>query len=514
MSFRFASPARLLLWTSVVLGIGVLLGSGIPEQRRGTAVEASTGLSSAPATPLPRSSGSTDPFVSVADAVLPGVVSVEARRWMRHPDLSANDSESTDPEASGEEEGEEDSEASPLPWGEAEEIPVPSSGSGFVFDAAGHVFTNNHVVKGASRIRVHLADGRELNASVVGVDPQTDVAVLRVASDTPLPIVPLGDSDGVRIGEWVAAIGNPLGIFDGSLTVGVVSAKGRNEVSIRGGTPIFQDFLQTDASINFGNSGGPLVNSRGEAIGINTAFSGPGDGIGFAIPINLAREVAQSLIERGKIVRGYLGVVLQDLDPDLAQGFQLPNTHGAIVREVQPGTPAAAGGLRAGDVVVALDGEQVRDVASFRLRVARLGVGRKVAIQIYRYGSPQEIHVVLAERPSLAGDPAEDETPAHADPTRVGLSLKPVPRDAEVGRLVPERALVVDKLEADGVGAEVGLRVGDVILAVDGAAPGSEREFERELAEAFEARRPAVLHIARGQGQWFVALPYRPEIHP
>ncbi|MBK8231636.1 MAG: trypsin-like peptidase domain-containing protein [Candidatus Eisenbacteria bacterium] len=473
--------ARFVLWTGAVLVLGALVGVGASSGLRPGAVAASASTGDA-------GTGGESPFVGVAETVLPGVVSVEARRWVRHPALDLED----------------ESERPGLP---DDEIEVPSSGSGFIFDPSGIVFTNAHVVNGASGVWVHLFDGRNLEAEVIGADSETDVAVLRVRDDAPLPSVPLGDSEALKIGDWVAAIGNPLGMFEGSLTVGVVSAKGRNEVSIRGGAPTYQDFIQTDASINFGNSGGPLVNRRGEAVGINTAFSGPGNGISFAIPMNLAREIADGLVSSGRVVRGYLGVVLQDVNPDLAAGLKLKNRRGALVREVQPGTPAEEAGMRAGDVILEYDGERVRDVPGLRLRVARSGVGRKVPIVIHRFGAELRFEVAPAERPGADRDTESAPKTDHPDPTELGLGVARLPRDAQVGSEVLSAGVLVESVDPAGVGADIGIETGDVVLEVDGAVVAHPDAFADALRHARGEARPAVLRLARGDARWYVALP-------
>src|SRR5437762_9139798 len=238
---------------------------------------------------------------------------------------------------------------------------VPSSGSGFIIDREGRVLTNNHVVRDAETIKVTLNDGRTFKATTVGTDPATDVAVIKI-DGTNLPVLPLGDSDQLRIGDWAIAIGNPLGDLRGSVTVGIVSAQGRSNLNIFGGTPDFQDFIQTDASINFGNSGGPLCNIRGEAIGINTAINPSGQGIGFAIPINLARHVADQLVAHGKVSRAMLGVNLADLTPEIAEGFGIHGDQGVVIQEVLKNQPAERAGIRRNDVIVEFEGQPVSDV--------------------------------------------------------------------------------------------------------------------------------------------------------
>jgi S1-C subfamily serine protease len=213
-------------------------------------------------------------------------------------------------------------------------------------DRQGHILTNNHVVRDASDITVTLSDHRKFKAKVVGTDPSTDVAVIKIVADGDLPVVPLGDSDDVRIGDWAIAIGNALGELEGTLTVGVISAKGRSNLSIVGGAPAYQNFIQTDASINFGNSGGPLLNIRGEAIGINTAINPTGSGIGFAIPINIAKHISEQLIAHGKVTRGYLGIVPQELTPELAESWGMKSVKGILVREHQQGSAGGEGRAR------------------------------------------------------------------------------------------------------------------------------------------------------------------------
>ncbi len=261
---------RHALWTVLVLGIGAVVGVALVSwlaPRRETPRAAAQSAAELPI------------FSPIVAKVLPGVVSIDVEKRFRHGDFGLDD------------EG---------LWGDSDpnfpnqEFEIPSSGSGFVMDQQGHIITNDHVVRDGIRIDVHLSSGKTLPARLVGRDPMSDIAVVQVDSDTPLPTVPLGDSDSLQIGDWVIAIGNPLGMLEGSVTAGIVSGKGRSDLAINGGSPTYQDFIQTDASINPGNSGGPLVNERGEAIGVNTAYNAPGNGIGFAIAINMVRSVASN----------------------------------------------------------------------------------------------------------------------------------------------------------------------------------------------------------------------------
>jgi len=269
-----------------------------------------------------------------------------------------------------------------------------SLGSGVIIDKRGFVLTNNHVIKEADAILVRLANRKEYPARVIGQDPRTDVAVIRVETDQDLPEARLGDSDGLHVGEWAVAIGNPFGL-NHTLTVGVVSATGRSDVGITSQ----EDFIQTDASINPGNSGGPLLNIRGEVIGINTAIVAVGQGIGFAIPINLARKVAQDLIREGRVTRGWLGAGLTRLTREAARGLGVEPDAGVLVEQVLPGGPAEAAGIRAGDVIAAIRGRQVRTPAEVRALVAEAEVGKPLELTLLRDRRELRVAVVIREQP-------------------------------------------------------------------------------------------------------------------
>jgi Do/DeqQ family serine protease len=271
-----------------------------------------------------------------------------------------------------------------------------SLGSGVIVDEEGTILTNHHVVEHAAEVRVALGDGREVAARVLGVDPRTDLAVLRVEAGD-LPRATLGDSDALQVGDIVLAFGNPFGL-GGTVTMGIVSAIGRGNI----GVADYEDFIQTDAAINPGNSGGALVNTRGEVIGINTAIfsrSGGYQGIGFAIPSNMAREVLVSILENGRVVRGYAGLALQALTPDLARAFGLDDTRGAVVTAVDPGGPVARAGLRRGDVVVALRDRPVANDEELRTRMSRLKPGDRAGLDVLRNGRRIAIEMTLAEPP-------------------------------------------------------------------------------------------------------------------
>jgi Do/DeqQ family serine protease len=270
----------------------------------------------------------------------------------------------------------------------------PGLGSGVIIDKRGLVLTNFHVVKGADEILIRLSDKREYRGQILGTDPKTDLALVKFQPDQEITVASLGNSDALRVGEWAIAIGNPFGL-DQTVTVGVISATGRSDVGIA----TYENFIQTDASINPGNSGGPLVNLKGQVIGVNTAIVAAGQGIGFAIPINMVKRVVDQLVDKGKVVRGWLGVALQPLSPDLAQSLGLAGTKGAVVGSTITGSPAAQAGLQQGDVIVAYDSTPVDDYRHVQRLVAETRVGKSVTLQIVRKKQKMDVAVTIAEVP-------------------------------------------------------------------------------------------------------------------
>jgi serine protease Do len=270
----------------------------------------------------------------------------------------------------------------------------PGLGSGVIIDKRGLVLTNFHVVKGADEILIRLSDKREYRGQILGTDPKTDLAVVKFQPDHEITVANLGNSDALRVGEWAIAIGNPFGL-DQTVTVGVISATGRSDVGIA----TYENFIQTDASINPGNSGGPLVNLKGQVVGVNTAIVAAGQGIGFAIPINMVKRVVDQLVDKGKVVRGWLGVALQPLSPDLAQSLGLAGTNGAVVGSTITGSPAAQAGLQQGDVIVAYDSTPVDDYRHVQRLVAETRVGKSVTLQIVRKKQKMDVAVTIAEVP-------------------------------------------------------------------------------------------------------------------
>jgi serine protease Do len=270
-----------------------------------------------------------------------------------------------------------------------------SLGSGVIIDKGGLILTNNHVIKDADEITVKFANKQEAKGKIVGTDPKTDLAVIRVSTKEDLPVVALGNSDALHVGQWAIAIGNPFGL-DHTLTVGVISATGRSEVGIAA----YENFIQTDASINPGNSGGPLLNIRGEVIGINTAIVASGQGIGFAIPVNMARKVMDDLVKKGKVTRGWLGVGIQPLTPELAKSFALSADEGILVNQVMPKSPAEAAGLKTGDLILSVDGRPVKDPRELQRIIAETEIGKSLDFTILRDKTKQTVKVQVGEMPA------------------------------------------------------------------------------------------------------------------
>jgi len=270
-----------------------------------------------------------------------------------------------------------------------------SLGSGVIIDKGGLILTNNHVVKDADEISIKFANKQEVKGKVVGTDPKTDLAVIRASAKDDLPVALLGNSDTLRVGEWAIAIGNPFGL-DHTLTVGVISATGRSEVGIAA----YENFIQTDASINPGNSGGPLLNIRGEVVGINTAIVASGQGIGFAIPINMARKVMDDLVKRGKVTRGWLGVGIQPLTPELAKSFGVTAEEGVLVNQVMPKSPAESAGLKTGDLILGVNGKPVKDPRHLQRIIAETEIGQSIELTVMRDKARRTVKVQVGEMPA------------------------------------------------------------------------------------------------------------------
>ncbi len=376
---------------------------------------------------------------------------------------------------------------------------VQGAGSGFVISPEGFIVTNNHVVEGAREVKVTFASGDEYPARVVGRDPKVDIALVKVDPKASLPSVALGDSDKLRIGDWVLAIGNPFGL-EGTVTAGIVSAKGR----VIGAGP-YDDFLQTDAAINPGNSGGPLFNLRGEVVGINTAIVAGGQGVGFAIPINLAKTLLPQLREEGRVTRGWLGVVIQPVTPSLARSLKLKEARGALVADVLPDSPAARAGLKQGDVITHVQGQKIEESNALPRLVAGLKPGTKVELGVLRDGRTQTLTLPLGRMPdedqAASAGGGEDD---HA--ARVGVALADVPRAlARQLNLPPGRGALVTAVEASSPADRAGVRPGDVIVEVNRHPVASPQAVVEAIRKA-PASEPLLVRIAREGGQLYAAL--------
>ena len=378
----------------------------------------------------------------------------------------------------------------------------PSLGTGFIINTNGYIVTNNHVVEEADEITVTLASKEEFDATLIGRDPKTDLALLRVDSPLPLPTVPFGDSEDLEVGEWVLAIGNPFGLGH-TVTAGIVSAKGR----IIGAGP-YDDFIQTDASINPGNSGGPLFNMRGEVVGINTAIMRSGQGIGFAIPINMAKNVLSQLYDKGNVTRGWLGVAIQNISPEMLNAFQLDDANGALVSAIITDAPAEKAGLRQGDVIVGFHGNKVDDSSALPGLVAVVSPGTTVNVEVIRNGQRLTIPVTLGE---LEDD--EAARIASLEPSGVaellGLQVEAIDEDmARELRTNDERGVVVTDVADHSPAAEAGVQPGDIIREVNRQTVDNLDTYEDATA-ALQENEPVLLLLERRGNHHYVAL--RPE---
>ncbi len=376
------------------------------------------------------------------------------------------------------------------------------AGSGFIITSDGYIMTNNHVVGEADEIDVKLSDGRKFKAKVIGTDPKSDVAVIKIDAKQ-LPTIPLGDSEKLEVGEWVLAIGNPFGLAH-TVTVGVVSAKGRSHLGIND----YEDFIQTDAAINPGNSGGPLINIHGEVIGMNTAIfsrSGGSMGIGFAIPINMAKAVKNQLIKNGKVVRGWLGVIIQDIDENLAESFGLKSSEGVLVAEVSPDSPAAKGGLKQGDVILKLNGKTVNDVGELRNKIALTSPGTTVKFDILRDGKKKAIKVKIGEQP----DARIVSKANHELLGKLGMVVQDLtPELAQQFGYKEGEGVLVAEVEPGSPAASVGIRPGQLIEETNRVSVHDMKEFLEALKISEKTGR-VLFRIRDGEYGRYVAIRIR-----
>ena len=466
------------------------------------------------ATPLPEGVGRYT-FAPIVEKVSPSVVTIatsklQKRNTSRNPYFN-------DPMfrryfgLPDEDNGDEDGPKAPRGGGGKKKLERAGLGSGVVVAADGYILTNNHVIDGADEIIVTLGkDKHEYKATKIGNDPATDVAVLKIDA-TNLPAVTFADSDKTRVGDVVIAIGNPFGLTQ-TVTMGIVSALGRKgiERGVSSGATHYEDFIQTDASINPGNSGGALVDAEGRLIGINTAIfsmSGGNQGIGFAVPGNLARGVMESLIKTGKVSRGFLGVALQPLSEDLAKQFKMENTNGALVAEVTGKSPAEKAGLQSGDVVVEVGGKKVEGPTELQMTIASMAPGTKAELKVIRDGKDKQFTVELGERPGDKGL-AATPPPKATDPDVLdGVTVADIDAETRKQYELPEstKGVVIAEIDPDSPSAEAGLKVGDVIMEAN-REPVTTAKQAVDLSEKLKKEKKVLLRVSTKGASRYVVI--------
>jgi serine protease Do len=483
-----------VLLVGIGIVIGVMVASDLGWLPSGTAgPEPKPSVTVRPVATAPQSpitSGSARNFVEIAKIVKPTVVNISATRSGR---------------------GGEGFQGSPFDdpffrrfFGEEffkrEPRKERGQGSGVIVDANGLIITNNHVVNKADEIKVVLSDKREFKAKLIGTDTKTDVAVLKIES-TGLPVIPWADSDQLEVGEFVLAVGNPFGLTQ-TVTMGIVSAVGRASMGIAE----YEDFIQTDAAINPGNSGGALVNVRGELVGINTAIfsqTGGNMGIGFAVPSNLARSMMDQLVKTGKVVRGWLGVSIQELTPELATQFGIRDTKGVLVSDIMDDSPAKKAGVERADVIVEFDGKPMDSPTHLRNAVAQTPIGKKVSLKIVRDKKPKTLDVTIAEQPKSVAQAGSEDNGDVTAPTGVLSDLEVRELTEELagryGLKSSERGVVITRVKPGSTAEEMGVREGDIVVEVNRKPVTSLKAYERIVSGL--AKDQAVLLLLKRQGR-------------
>ena len=503
MNRRF-TLITVLLTASVAFFLGVLVSgpASVPAPLRASSAVALAQASPSDSRPVATGGISTVNFADVIGRVNAAVVNIDSTSrggghklpsW--HPPF--------DPFGGPDNGGPHDRQKDP---------PRRGAGSGFIIDPSGLILTNNHVVEGAERLTVKLADGRSLHARLVGADPDIDIALIKVDCATPLPAAPLGDSTHLRVGEWVCAIGNPLA-YEHSVTVGVISYMGRKLWD-----PALDEYIQTDAAINFGNSGGPLVNTQGDVIGVNAAISSRASNIGFAVPINQATAILPQLKAHGKVARGYIGVRLREMDPDLQRSLKLERVQGALVEDVTAGSPGDRAGVRTYDVIQGVDDVRVTTDDDLVRSVAAMQPGNVIHLRLLRDGHPRTVTVKLAERPSR---PTGDEVVRSSQqdggagrPVPIGLTVKDLDKDTVARLGIPRNltGVLVTQVDLLSPAYDGEIERGSVVLEINRTPVASTADFRRITGAArtgdaltFHLYVPSVgrheLHTIQVEGQ-------------
>ena len=481
---------RILSTIAIVIAsvaFGILISADLGFMRRSnaqTALQTQSGAS-VPAVTIPS-------FADVAARVMPAVVSIRSTEIVKTSDRRRQFGidpfefffpDPNDRRRFGQQQEEDDEQAQ------------RSGGSGFIISPDGYILTNNHVIEGATKVDVHFgADengngGRTVPATIVGRDPATDLALLKIDADQPLPSIRLGDSEKIRKGDWAIAIGHPF-TFENTLTVGVISAKGRS-LGLSPETSSFENFIQTDAAINFGNSGGPLLNIAGEVVGINTAIRGGGaQGIGFATPVNTAKTLLPQLKE-GKVVRGYLGMAIGDVTAEIQEAFNLPEARGALVQSVDPGKPADKAGIRHGDVVIDVDGKPIRNNRELIDYISYLPVGTEVKVGVIRGGQRVVLTARTAERPAEGATAAAEESVIEPVRDKLGLTVQNLTPELRRLHNVPENVngIIVTDVKNVSPAGEANMNEGDIIREVQGQRVTNVDEFRAVIDKVRSGQR-------------------------
>lgn len=373
-------------------------------------------------------------------------------------------------------------------------------GSGFIISEDGYIVTNNHVIDRAEDIDVILEDSEKYKAKIIGRDPKTDLALLKIEPKGKLPAVTFGDSDKFQIGDWVIAIGNPFGLGH-TVTAGIISAKGRVL-----GFGNYDDFIQTDAPINPGNSGGPLFNLKGEVVGVNTAIVAGGQGIGFAIPINMAKNVVEQIKDKGKVVRGWLGVLAQQVTPEIAESMKLKEVKGALVSDVTPNGPADKAGIKRGDIIVELNGNKIQSVSQLTSTVALTAPGTQEKLKVIREGEEKEITVIIGELPENIGvQPTEEKAQGETE-QKLGLSAEEINSQiASRFNLREEQGVIITSVLPGSIAAESGFMPGDIVLEINRKPIGNIGDYQGAL-QSLEKGKSALFLVKRGENTIYLAI--------